>query len=141
MKYDEIIDQLTENPGSCIDFIEYEADGGVMLEVRGYEVYSYVKPNEYIDPQQILDYYGNDLEEDEYRYYAYSPDVRIVIQEPTGLDGRLGPVQEIPEKYVIHINRAFYETGLQVLRIHEEIEPEIPTTAAQRKDGDYDIWT
>lgn len=141
MKYDEIIDQLTENPGCCIDFIEYEADGGVMLEVRGYEVYSHVRPNEYIDPQQILDYYGNDLEEEEYRYYAYSPDVRIVIQEPTGLNGRLGPIQEIPEKYVIHINRAFYETGLQVLRIQEEIEPEIPTTAVQRKDGDYDIWT
>lgn len=111
MTLDEVISKLNTTPRATIDFKEYQytvQDKIEILSLKDFPVMDYCLPDDYLDMEDILNYYG--LEDIQYHY---SKDLRIFL----GVAKDLGLMREV---LPIHINGLYLSQGLQEITIKEE---------------------
>ena len=128
IEYKEIEEYLQTHPSSLVNFQELDRDKSIMLDVKGYEIYTYIKPNEFLEREQVEMYYGEEGVEENYKALCTHPFYRLVIQEPREIHmgAIVSEVQEEPDRYTIHLNECYMNQGFQKLYM-EKIE-ELETT-------------
>lgn len=114
MKYEEIQAYLQENVGTIlVDFIEYaDTTFGYkypILEIENMYLYNYILENEFIDRSDYKMYYGED---DDYESYCRYPYIRLIVAKSSHRTDE--------ELFVIHLNKTFFTSGHQKLKLHLE---------------------
>lgn len=114
MDYSSIYEKLKSTNDLSIDFREYEISGldkkRLILEINGYKVIGYINANEFIDPETVKRYYGEDADFLKFCYYPY---LRIIIKNPNSIEDR---------EYILHLNKASFTSGLQELDLYKTSE-------------------
>lgn len=107
LKYDEIEECFETSFKKKVVFEEYDRNMSLLLKVEGFETHTYIKENEFLDRDQVLEYYGEDRETE-----CYNPYIRLILTNPED-------ESDIIKYYPIHLNKAYMSSGYQKLWVED----------------------
>lgn len=105
-KYDEIEKQLEYNPMADVVFEEYDSNKELILKIEKFKVHTYIKENEFLDIEDVEEYYGELNREN-----CYNPYLRLIL---------VNPEEEELKYYPVHLNKVYMSSGFQRLWIESE---------------------
>lgn len=100
-----------------IDFNEYQCISynipTLILELKEYDVISYIKANDIITMEEVYKYYGEDALIN-YESYLIYPYIRLIISKPL----ELGENETDRILHVLHLNEVFFTCGYQDINLY-----------------------
>lgn len=112
LKYKEIEEYLSINLRPEIVFEEYDNNNCLLLRMEQIEVFTFIKENEFLAPEDIETYYGESMISE-----CYYPYIRLILTNTTPI----GTIDDATESkyYPIHLNKIFMDNGLQKVLVKE----------------------
>lgn len=112
LKYNEIEEYLSINPRAEMVFEEYDNNNCLLLRMEQVEVFTFIKENEFLAPEDVETYYGEYMISE-----CYHPYIRLILTNTIPI----GAINDVTESkyYPIHLNKIFMDNGLQKVLVKE----------------------
>ena len=118
MEYREIKEVLETNQNLILDMVETDYTGQVLLEIKEYPIYSYIRENEYLGDEEIERYYGveRQVSWEDKKDLIMRPFIRLILKHEN--------IDQPTDFIVLNIVPFYISMGYQKVRVYPREIPQ-----------------